>query len=423
MEHSAKIVVPDYIADGIIFFDDKYRSVDEEDPYQKIVNVKLFGRYTIGAVLKTNYKEKYGSFMDTVMRIKREPQHAKQLKDAITNSELFSKFLSDASAYLNYAYTLNPNYRDVLHEISPVRYMHKCAYSLEGDDKEYKFSSEQYSMYPSKKLYNKEATMEINLYNEIFGTNCTSPTSSDFKERDMTIHKYSYVSRTEDIHMDQITVHITGIYVAKESWNKLTISQELFNKTVDWDFFQYGWVFDEPHQCYDLYQKLSPYYFYNHVACFDAVYTTIGIITIFSEIFSILLYLFIACLFLIIIMHNLRVVRNETYRFGVLKSLGYSNLYLAITVTFMNILSVVLIFGLSTVFSWGLGVLANRLIQFGFAKFMNNIIYYSITMLTYDIKYTLIYSLVVLGIMMVTLFVPLLAIRKIKPSKIIRNAE
>ena len=122
-------------------------------------------------------------------------------------------------------------------------------------------------------------------------------------------------------------------------------------------------------------------------------------------------------------MHNLRTIKKEQYRFGVYKSLGYSSLYLTIVILVTNVLMLLAIFALSSVFSYGTSFLANYLLQAGFAKYHSNRIFFKITLLSFNFKYTALYNLLTLGIMFVSSFVPLLVIRKIKPSKIIRNAE
>ena len=125
LENTGKIIVTDFVADSLLFFRNDFRSNDPDDPYQKIVNTKLLSRMIIGAVVKTNYKEKYATLLDTVNRIKREPMNASQLRKAIIGSSLYSEFLNDANSYLNYGYTFNPDYANSQADINSVSYLSK----------------------------------------------------------------------------------------------------------------------------------------------------------------------------------------------------------------------------------------------------------------------------------------------------------
>ena len=424
IENTGKIIITDYVADSLLFFRDTLRSADPDDPYQKIVNAKISNRMTVGAVIKTNYKEKYATLLDTVNRIKREPTNASILRKAIAGSSLYSEFLNDAWSYLNYGYSLNPDFAQAQSKIDIIFYLNKGYIAKEEGGPEFTpFDSETLDCVVKKELTGNDVSMSIPYYNDMFGTNLTSPDSPEFEERDFYFYKYSTESELNKVVEKVYKFHISEVHKQTNKHDYMYVSPEMYDETVHWVFYQYGWVFDNTEQCYDIYKNLTRYGFYNCVTCFDAVYNTINIISIFSDVFNILFFVFIAILFLIVIMHNRRIIKREQYRFGVYKSLGYNNLYLTLAVLLINILISIVIFGVALLFSWGIGEIANYLIQFGFYKWSQNMIYYSIRMLSFSILYVGLFSILVLGIMIVTSFIPLLLIRKIKPSKIIRNAE
>ena len=424
-ETSGKVIVPDYIADSFLYFNDGLKSPDEADPYQNIVNTSLSSRNSIGAVIKTDYKERYRVFLDTIERIKREPQHASSLKKELVKSDLFVQFLNDVNSYLNYGYSLNPNYQDYVYENYTHSYLYNCAYALEENGKRYEFSNTSLGDILSEYegLEGNEAEMSIPFYNEIFGKNITSVEDPEFEEKDFYVIKYTPELDKSEIEAQEIKLRIKALYVPYMEGDGIHISQEMRKSIMWWDVYQYGWAFDEVNQCYDLYQKLTPYFFYNYITCFQAVYDTINIIAIFAEIFDIVLYALVGILVLIITMHNLRIIKRETYHFGVLKSMGYSSFYLALTLFVIDVLSIIAIFGVSTLFTWAAGLGANRLIQLGFVRFAKSTVYNHITMVSFSFIHVLYFNVLVLGLMTLTSFVPFLAIKRIKPSKIIRNSE
>ena len=425
IESNGKIVVTDYIADSLLFFRSNFRSNDPDDPYQKIVNTKIFSRMIIGAVVKTNYKEKYETFLDTVNRIKREPSHASELRKAIIGSNLYTEFLNDANSYLNYGYTFNmTNYPDSQAEINRVFHLQKGYFTLEEDGLKYTPAfTDTFDGAVTTELTENNVSMGIKFYNEMFGKNLDKPTSLDFEEKDFYFYKYSNEQVLNPFVEKVYKFHVAKVHTQSSDHDMLKVSQDMFDDIVNWQVFQYGWVFDNVEQCYDIYSKLITYGFYNKVNCFEAVYNTINIISIFSEVFDILFFVFIGILILIVVTHNRRILKKEQYRIGVYKSLGYNNLYLTLAFIFINILTSIVIFGIAVLFSWGIGEIANYLIQMGFYLWSKNLIYYKIRMIASSILHVGLFSLLVFGIMLISSFIPLLVIRKIKPSKIIRNAE
>jgi ABC-type lipoprotein export system ATPase subunit len=424
IKNTGKIIVTDFVADSLLFWRNSFRSKDPDDPYQKIVNTKLFSRMIIGAIVKTNYKEKYETFLDTVNRIKREPSKAADLTKAIIGSSLYSEFLNDANSYLNYGYTFNPDYVESQSKINQVFHLMKGYFSTQENGPEfYPSIADSYDGAVSSKLTDNNVSLCLPVYNEMFGKNLDKPTSPEFEEKDFYFYKYSNESELNHVVEKVYKFHIQKVHNQSNPHDVLIVSQDMFEDIVNWQVFQYAWAFDNVQQCYDLYNKLTRYGFYNCVTCFDAVYNTINIILIVRDVFNVLFFVFIAVLAIIAVMHNRRLMKSEQYRLGVYKSLGYSNFYLTLAFVFINVLTCIVIFGISLLFSWGAGEAANFLIQFGFYKWSKNIIYYSIRMLSFSVLNIGFFSLLVLGIMLLSTLIPLFVIRKIKPSKIIRNAE
>ena len=378
----------------------------------------------IGAVVKTNYKEKYATLLDTVNRIKREPMNASQLRKAIIGSGLYSEFLNDANSYLNYGYTFNPDYANSQADINLVSYLSKGYITfVEGGPEFENTLADALDIVVKKELSDDNVSLSVPFYNEMFGKNIVNPTDPAFEEKDFYFYRYSNETVLNPVVRKVYKFHVSKLHKASTPHDFMHISPDMYEDVVHWMVFQYGWVFDNVEQCYDIYKKLAPYGFYNCVTCFEAVYNTINIISIFSDVFNILFFVFMGVLVLIVVMHNRRIIKREQYRLGVYKSLGYNNLYLTMAIILINVLTSFVIFGISLLFSWGIGEIANYLIQYGFYRWSQNVIYYSIRMLTFSVLYVGLASLLVLGIMLISSFIPLLAIRKIKPSKIIRNAE
>ena len=417
---SWQVVVPDYVADSIIFYNPSLKSNDENDPYQKVLSDRMFYRYRIGAVIKTNYKEKYETFLEVLDRMIREPQNASEIRKAIIQSEMYVDYLSDVQSRLNFAYSINPNFIKEYRKNIAHSYLGNSTYMINNSGNEENIYRGYYSRY-NKELTGNDAEIDMKMYNTLFKKNITYVEDPTFEPFDITFRNYGL----EDLYFEnpkhEVTLHVKAL--TNMTSGHFNVAKEVFEEMKTWNMFQYAWAYSEVTECYQIYEDMTPYCFFNPIECFAAVYNTINIVGIFAQVFGVLLYVLLGILAVVLVMHNFRVIKKEQYRFGVYKSLGYSNLYLTIVIFVTNMIMFLAIFALSTAFSFGGSFVANALLQMGFARYHSNKIFYKITLLTFNFKYTLYYNLATLGIMLVSSFIPLLIIRKIKPSQIIRNAE
>lgn len=417
---SWQVVVPDYVADSIIFYNPSLKSNDENDPYQKVLSDRMFYRYRIGAVIKTNYKEKYETFLEVLDRMIREPQNASEIRKAIIQSEMYVDYLSDVQSRLNFAYSINPNFIKEYRKNIAHSYIGNSTYMINNSGNEENIYRGYYSRY-NKELTGNDAEIDMKMYNTLFKKNITYVEDPTFEPFDITFRNYGL----EDLYFEnpkhEVTLHVKAL--TNMTSGHFNVAKEVFEEMKTWNMFQYAWAYSEVTECYQIYEDMTPYCFFNPIECFAAVYNTINIVGIFAQVFGVLLYVLLGILAVVLVMHNFRVIKKEQYRFGVYKSLGYSNLYLTIVIFVTNMIMFLAIFALSTAFSFGGSFVANALLQMGFARYHSNKIFYKITLLTFNFKYTLYYNLATLGIMLISSFIPLLIIRKIKPSQIIRNAE
>ena len=418
------LIISDFIADSIIFYNQTYESDDENEPYKKLLGKKIYERYRPAAIIKSDYKEKYGKFIDVAQRMAREPQKANELRKEILQDDLYIAFVNDCEAYLNFAYTYDKDFPKNYLSLSSNSYLTNCTYKMDDYPYEADVPSSGFNVSYKKDAVSKDydVLMNINTYNMYFNTQLTKLDDPDFVEHTMTIYNYSFDDVLREHVKHSMTLRIVGLMKAggnTHMYSTVKTCQEIRS----WNLFQYGWAYDDTADCYEIYTGLLPYYFYNSVNCFKAVYNTIDAITVFSRVFRALLYILLGVITLVIVLHNMRIIKKEQYRLGVYKSLGYSNLYLTIVILITNLVMMLTIFAISIAFSYGASLLANYCLQYGFYKYSSNRVYFLITLIIFEFKFVAIFNAITLGLMLVSSFVPLLIIRKIKPSKIIRNAE
>ena len=424
LDKSEKLIFTDYIADAIISFFPEYSSDDPNDPYANIINIRLFSRYTIGAIIKTNYKEKYKEFYDAYLYTQKNPELVGEFETAVTSSEKFQVFEDDLNSHLNYAYSINPNFNDDYKKTIRHAFFGN-SFSSPSDAASPNELSRLYLacwMSGTEDLEGDEVWMAVNLYNEFFGTNVTDKNSPDFSEKTLYIYNFGVDQDTSEPARHTTKLVIKDVYtsVYGETFRgSLGKTREI----MDFNMFTYGYVFDDIDSSYNVYEALNPYMFYSPQHSFEAVFNAINVINIFSRIFLSIFIVLLAVLMLIVVMHSLRMMKREKYRFGVYKSLGYSNKYLNASVFVANLFTMALILVASMLVSFALSFLVNYILQAGFYFYTRNNLYHLIRLLIFRFDYALYFNLITLGIFLVTTLIPLQKIRKVKPNNIIKDSE
>ena len=424
LEDTTKLVVSDYFADSLLYHRLDLRSDDPSEPYKNIIDVSLNSRFTFGAIMKTNYKEKFKKYYDMFMHGEEHPEEKADIKRRIGADEDFQIFEDDCNSYLGFAYALNPNFAE--------DYKDELGYAFTGnafwttkenpETKDFKRFSNSYYFLESDMVTDNNVMMNVKNYNALFGTKVEDKNSQDFSEKTLYIYNFGFEQDTSQEARHTSVIHIIDVFETSNNTTFLA-SKELVREFTDYTMFAYGYHFDKVLDSYKVYEALHDRLFYSIQDTYEAVFNAIDVINIFSRIFLSIFTALLAILVLILVTHSLRMMKREKYRFGVYKSLGYSNKYLGASVAVANLFTMLFIFVASFLISYALSFIANYLLQVGFFNYYRNKLYRLIRLLIFRFDYALYFNLITFGIFIFTTLIPLLKIRKVKPNNIIRNAE
>ena len=424
LDKSMSLITTDYFADCLLEYNKNLESDDPNDPYAGLLGKRLNSRFEIGAVIKTNYKEKYKDFINAHEYVKKHPEYQGEFESAIKASKLYQLFEDDLNSYLNYCYTINPNYQEEYKKYVRHAFFGYSFVALTEVATPSEMQAVAATNWASLKddYVGDDIAMSAELYNAIFGTEVKDKTSPDFSEKTIYLHNFSYGQDTSDPAKYVVKVIVKDIckpIYGESIWVSSTKLAELLQFTE----IVYGYAFDNVKESYKVFKALHPYFFYSSLYTFDAVFNAINVITIFERIFLSIFVVLLAVLTLILLIHSLKTMKREKYRFGVYKSLGYSTAYLNISVLVANLIMMGIIFVFSVGLSIGLSFLVNYLLQGGFYHYTQNSLYYMIRLLTFRFDFAAYFNLITLGIVLVSTLIPLLKIRKIKPNNIIKDAD
>ena len=430
LENTSSLIVTDYFADSLLYLDSatnshKFVSEDPHDPYQKIVNVRLYDRYKIGAVIDTGYKEKYEKLFSYMDRIKREPQNARKIEEEIRKSQIFIRFYDELNSVLNYTYSVNPNFQEsFITENNTAMWVRNATitYSVEANPETY---TQNAYFYKSKQLDSKSLIMNINVYNRLFNTSLIDENDTNFEEKEIVFLNYEIDKDTRENPSTVLNLKVVGVtkdfgdntaclgYLDEESYNKFCLDA----------LYNFALAFDKVDQTFMLNNTAKENYFYTTLTAFSSIFQVCEIINVFSDIFIFIVIALMAVALIIIISHNIRTVKKNQYRIGVYKSMGcpskvfvlscFVDTAILVATTFISSMLCVLI----------LNKYVNQILIASFSKLIDANIIANFTFVSFSITNLLIYVLVVLVVSIVSLLAPVLYLRKLKPNLILNRAE
>ena len=424
LESTTKIVVSDYFADSLLYHRLDLRSDNPNEPYKNIINTWLNARFEFGAIIKTNYKEKYKKYYDMILYGQEHPEELNDIHRRIGADEDFEIFEDDCNSYLGFAYSTNPNFAEDYKDTVGYAFTGNSFWTTKenAETKDYKRFSNSYSFIENEYVTGHDVWMNVKDYNALFGTNVEDRNSEEFEEKTLYLYNFGMEQDTSETPRRSCVIHIKDVY---ETFNTITFlaSKELVRELTEYTMFAFGYHFDNVLDSYKVYEALHERLFFSQQHTYEAVFNMIDVVNIFSRIFLSIFSALLAILVLILVTHSLRMMKREKYRFGVYKSLGYSNKYLNASVAVANLFTMIFIFVASFIISFTLSFLVNSILQFGFYNYYKIELYQLIRLLIFRWDYALYFNLITLFIFSITTLIPLLKIRKIKPNNIIKDSE
>ena len=430
LESSDKIVVTDYYADSLIMKDKlnlgtTYLSDDPNDPYQRVVGKMLGSRYRIGAVIKTDYKEKYASLIDLFMQAIQDPQHEEEIRRTIKDNPLFNYFLMEVNTTLNYGYSVNPHYEQaVLNDPEDYSLLFVPNYVINDESDEFFASLQATKVYSDMgtPMGKGEMSMSLTAYNALFGRKIKAD-QVGFEE-EVVIFKFHKFDETLgadaflSLPMKVVDVYDNG----QDVYQVGRLNNEDYKALKDAYVYPYALLFDDPYQCYELSDASYSLYYYTNLSVYSPVFTVCKIIDVFSGIFKFIFIALIGIAGIVLLMHHLRVIKRSRYLIGVYMSMGYPTGFF----TGVSVLSSVYlnlgVFSFSVLFSYLTTRAINALLTTSFAMFFHEPLITSMRLVGFSFPVVAIYMAVIFGVSIFTFFASIISIRRLKPNNILHKA-
>lgn len=423
------VLVTDYFADALLSSNKIVRedglpiySGDPNDMYAGLLGSTLSINKTvhfqkINGVINTNYKETYKPLFDIYSHIQEEPQHAAELTNQMAGSDIFSRYLNDIKSRLGYVYSFNQNYLEnyIASDWNNCIGVKVLEIVNKSSGKSFTTSNASWASI-DETLNDNEIKISKEIFDELYDSSIGLEDQIDFK-----IFDFNQNSTDFPIFKDTFTVK--GTLDKSSDSTIFRTNKKTFDRLAKVVLNEYARCFDTPDKSVAISEAGVSRYFYTPVDTLNGVFQLINIIQIFSKIFLFIAIILMALVTMVVVSHNLRIIKKNQYRLGVYKSLGYSAAALGDSTLLNSLIMCVVVAGLSMLFMLGLSSVMNSLLVSSFIRFLGSDIFASLILVEFSFPILMIYVGGVTVLTLLSTFIPVISIRKIKPNIIINKAE
>ena len=422
--HPSGVIITDYIADAILRNAKLYKAKTYEDILGTYhYNSDKYERGYINGIIKTDYKEKHQQFF--------EDYNSGKFTSAaeITNNELFLNFADDVYAKYGYCFSLNPDFEKSFYENPSANLTYHA---------NLKFNNNPYIVYSQFIIFNEsyknefkdfadidlvgnEIIMNYNTYNQIFGTQYTASNFAEVEPHTITLSHYKRDDLmlenpmwTKEVVVKKLTNHNTYTCIA---------SEELYSVFQDDMMYSRALYFENSDQISAVLSATEKLQFNATMMLAAGIRTMTRAVEVFVPIFEIVAYVLCFAVVFVLINFSTKMISDKMHDIGILKALGTKNKSVAVIFGLQVLLIAILTCIISTIGYYVVLDLANEMLVKSLRKIAAERILPEVDFLTFELDVILYNCLLTFALSILSLIIPLMKIKRIKPVKIIKTRD
>lgn len=433
-DNPRQLIVTDYFADCMLHFNQKLVSTTEDKYAELTTRTTLDNHnFSIKAIIDTNYETEYASIFKEFEDFYKSTTLAerKAKLEELKESELFIHFCDEVQSYLAIGYYFGNDYISNCMNNETLIGMRARTSNSEFFDENGKIllSAQQTSFYQNSYYLPDDVTLApdevyvcASVYNSLFGTKVSYKNQEEFKERTITIKNYKAARDEFDEPIYTLTLKIKGLVTANSLG--FVAHKDVYKIIKETSCVPYALYFDNQDSIVNMSDEFTEMNYYSNHQYLKTIYQILKVVEVFSDVFLIILIaLSIACV-IILMSVGLRSVKRRMYDIGVMRALGCKNKQIGLMFTMQILFVGVITCAISIIGIICLDGVVNNLLLTSMSKFMGlNENFLTLTLIQFNPLIILIILGLVLLITILATVIPFIAIRRIKPIKIIRKTD
>lgn len=408
--------ITDYIADAILLAQPQ-RYISYEDILGEFMPSTACYGY-INGILKTDYKVRFRGVIETLHNTTGD-----RLKEYMLGED-YREFYEYTTYYLAIGYSFDEDFGKAILEQDSINlgmatanatvYCNGVAYV---DTTAYVYGA---SGLNGGTLTGNECSFNYVKYNEMFGTSYNKNNLKDFTPHSVTVDFYRTYDVARTTKIASIEVYIKELRTMK---GLMYVSDEMFKQFLDGNYFCYGLYFD------NLTDAMIISEVGEEISYEAKSYATVGLMTMtraveaFVPLFKLIAVILCVGVVLILVNFSISMIKAKYHDIGILKAIGTSNTSVNTVFGLQTILLAIGTAILSTLGYYLFVGLANDILITSLNAMVSSNFIMDLDLLTFQKSIAIVDIIMIFLLTIVSLLVPLLKIRTIKPVKIIKVKE
>ncbi len=381
-----------------------------------------FTNYTYGyvnGIIKTGYKERYNDIFD---KLTAPDTFEDELKE-IAQSDRGIALYDEITQFLGIAYSFEQNF--ATDPKNPKNFVSVGNSTFEYNGQTLKFDTYAYfsraNIRNAIPLRDNEIALAYDVYNQIFGTSYTLQNLSRFVPHEVKFSYYQACDKNRSNKKFETTLKIVGLNDVSAA--KISLPDNVYDQLVQFERITLGYYFENAEQTELLANVAAENGFIPNSVLGSSIVTMSKAVGVFSRFFYLIFGVLCAALFVLMIQFEVKSIKDKMGEIGILKALGARDVDLLCIFGFQIVMAMALMLILYIAGSFLFVGAANRLLVFSLSELAKNVMVVDLTFLSVKWKYILQNCLLSVAILVVSFLAPMLRLRYIKPTNVIKAKE
>ena len=288
-------------------------------------------------------------------------------------------------------------------------------------DENYGFISSVINI-PGEELPESSIKLNVKHYNEIFGTNYTDATMDSFIPHKVTLSQYRY----DDVNNENplFTKEVTVVGLLGSSCSRtMDVSEDVWALFAKDAIFAHSLYLDGVEGIESVLDLAGGLNYEHQSIAIEGVRTMTRAVDVFVPIFELIAIFLCAAVIFILVNFSTKMIRDKMHEIGILKALGTKNSTVFAVFGLQVALIALLTCVLSTVGYYFFIDLANDVLFESLKQLAQGQVVLDLEFLTFRPEIALMNCVLIAVLAMISMVVPMIRIKAIKPVKIIKAKE
>ncbi len=382
----------------------------------------LFTNYTYGyvnGVIKTGYRERYQDIFGRLL----DPNASKEELKEIAQSKRGIALYDEISQFLGIAYSFDPNF--AMNKDDPRNFVGSGLGVFEFQGKTFEFTGDAYyakaNMGNKKPLQDNEMVIRYDTYNKIFGTSYTLQNLDQFKPHEVKFTYYQLCDQNCSSKKYETTLKIIGLNGSNCAM--INLADNVYSELLPIDKITFGYYFENAEQEELLVNTANENGFIPNSSIAGSITAMTKAVKVFSRFFNLIFIVLCAALLLLMVQFELKNIRDKMKDIGIMKALGARDIDLIVIFGFQVLLAGLAMVALYIIGSFVFIGLANKVLVLSLSELAKNTMVMNVSFLAVKWKYILQNCVLAVVIIIVSFVAPMLRLRRIKPTNVIKAKE